>query len=217
MTEPSTVTPAMASMLTTCATSRTWVEQDEGPYHRESPWRRDLVEDRDGAPLQLGIRLATTDGTPVRDASVEIWHCDALGRYSGFPPPEDDTVVTAADAPRGQYLPDQSFLRGRQRTDGAGMVEFHTVYPGWYPGRTVHVHLMVHSADTTLTSQLYFPEDVNDQVLAQPPYDQRVGRDTTNSTDEILPTASEPPLVDVVSWGTARRAAIGLVLPPGLG
>ena len=110
------------------------------------------------------------DGTPVPDATVEIWQCDALGRYSGFPPPDDSAVVTAADAPRGEYLPDQTFLRGRQVTDAAGMVEFHTIYPGWYPGRTVHIHVMVHVGDATLTSQLYFPDDVNDDVLSVEPY-----------------------------------------------
>jgi protocatechuate 3,4-dioxygenase beta subunit len=54
-------------------------------------------------------------------------------------------VITADTAPRTAYLPDQSFLRGRQRTDSNGMVAFHTIYPGWYPGRTVHIHLTVHS------------------------------------------------------------------------
>ncbi len=131
------VTDSLASMLSSCTTSRSWAEQDEGPYHRDAqPLRRDIVEDRQGVPVQLGVRLASHDGTPVSDVTVEIWQCDALGRYSGFPPPDDSALVTADTAPRGQYLPDQTFLRGRQTTDAAGMVEFHTVYPGWYPGRT---------------------------------------------------------------------------------
>ena len=130
-TEP--VSESLAAMLSTCSTRQDWAEQDEGPYHRDAqPMRRDIVEDRDGTSLQLGIRLAGGDGTPVRDATVEIWQCDALGRYSGFQPPDDSVVVTAATAPGAQYLPDQTFLRGRQRTDEAGMVEFHTIYPGWY-------------------------------------------------------------------------------------
>ena len=207
----------MASMLGNCATSRAWVEQDEGPYHRDSPPRRDLVEDREGAALQVGIRLATDAGTPVGQATVEIWHCDALGRYSGFPPPDDDTAVTAAEAPRVEYLPDQTFLRGRQETDSGGMVEFHTVYPGWYPGRTVHVHVMVHIDGTTLTSQLYFPDEVNERLLAQPPYSRRPGRDTTNATDEILPVGGDPAMVDVAVHDGTLRAAIALVLPPAAG
>ena len=135
-------------MLASCTTCRSWAEQDEGPYHRDAqPERRDLVEDRDGVVLQLGIRLARRGKRTSGDAIVEIWHCDALGRYSGFPPPDSSTVVTAATAPRTHYLADQTFLRGRQPTDNNGMVEFHTIYPGWYPGRTVHIHLMVHLQD----------------------------------------------------------------------
>src|SRR3954465_11969012 len=134
MTGTLAVSGGMASMLSTCTVSRLWAEQDEGPYHRAAqPTRRDVVEDREGVALQLGIRLTRDDDTPPRDASVEIWQCDALGRYSGFPPPDSSVVVTAATAPRVEYLGDQTFLRGSQSTDVAGMVEFHTIYPGWYP------------------------------------------------------------------------------------
>lgn len=210
------VTGSLASMLATCTACRSWAEQDEGPYHRDTqPLRRDIVEDRQGTPLQLGMRLAGDDGTAVIGATVEIWQCDALGRYSGFPPPEDSTVVTAAHAPRGQYLPDQTFLRGRQRTDAAGMVEFHTIYPGWYPGRTLHIHVMAHIGDTTLTSQLYFPDDINDHVLSLAPYAERRGRDTTNDTDEIFCTGGDPAVVDVMRDRNGYRAAICLIVPTG--
>ena len=208
------VTRSLALMLASCSTCRSWAEQDEGPYHRDTqPVRRDIVEDRDGVRLQLGIRLTTGGGSDVSDATVEVWQCDALGRYSGFPPPDDAAVVTAETAPRGEYLADQTFLRGRQTTDAAGMVEFHTIYPGWYPGRTVHIHLMVHHGPTTLTSQLYFPDDITDQVLSRAPYAERPGRDTTNATDEIFSTGGEPALVDVAPDGDGYQAAICLVLP----
>lgn len=208
------VTDPMALMLASCSTCRSWSEQDEGPDHRDAqPLRRDIVEDRQGVPLQLGIRLTTRDGTAVSDATVEIWQCDALGRYSGFPPPDDSVVVSADTAPHGEYLADQTFLRGRQTTDAAGMVEFHTIYPGWYPGRTIHIHLMVHHGATTLTSQLYFPDDTNDHVLLQAPYGERPGRDTTNATDEIFTTGGAPALLDVAPDGDGYQAAICLVLP----
>lgn len=208
------VSDAMASMMSTCATSRAWAEQDEGPYHRDAqPDRRDITEGCDGVALQLGIRLAGDDGTPVADATVEIWQCDALGRYSGFQPPDDSTVVTAADASRGEYLRDQTFLRGRQSSDEAGMVEFHTVHPGWYPGRTIHIHLMARIGDATLTTQLYFPEDINQHVLSLEPYAQRPGRDTTNETDEIFPTGGAPAVLDVAPDRGGYRAAICLILP----
>jgi hypothetical protein len=93
------------------------------------------------------------------------------------------------------------------------MAEFRTIYPGWYPGRTVHIHLMVHTPGRVLTSQLYFPDDVTDEVLAQAPYNTRPGRDTTNDTDEILPTGGEPAVLDIIRTGVGLRAAICLDLP----
>ena len=204
----------LASMLARCTVCRLWSEQDEGPYHRDTqPLRRDIVEDCEGVALQLGIRLIDVDGTPVLGADVEIWQCDPLGRYSGFPPPAPSIVVSATSAPRTEYLPDQMFLRGRQPTDAAGMVEFRTIYPGWYPGRTVHIHLKVHAGDAALTSQLYFPDALNDQVLASAPYAERPGRDTTNSIDEIFPTGGDPAVLDIDAVANGYRAAIGLVLP----
>jgi len=191
---------------------RPWAEQDEGPYHRDAqPVRRDIAEDREGIALQLGIRLVGDDGTPITGGAVDVWQCDALGRYSGFLPP-GPVAVSAASAPRAEYLADQTFLRGRQPTDAAGMVEFRTIFPGWYPGRTVHIHLMVHVLGITLTSQLYFPDAISDHVLALPPYDQRPGRDTTNGTDEIFPTGGDPAVVDVGPIDDGYRAAISLVL-----
>jgi len=214
MSRTGAVNEELASMLSTCAVRRLWAEQDLGPYHRDAePTRRDVVEDREGVALQLGIRLTIDDGAPCAGAVVEIWQCDALGRYSGFPPPDSSVVVTAGNAPRGEYLADQTFLRGRQTSDEAGMVEFRTIYPGWYPGRTVHVHVMVHVDDVVLTSQLYFPDAVSDHVLTQEPYNERPGRDTNNDTDGIFSTGGEPAVLDIASDGAGYRAGICLVLP----
>ncbi|MBI2706613.1 MAG: intradiol ring-cleavage dioxygenase [Actinobacteria bacterium] len=214
MSSGDAVSSELATMLATCTVCRSWAEQDEGPYHRDAqPERRDVVEDRDGVPLQLGIRFAHPGNRPPGDAVVEIWQCDALGRYSGFAPPDSTAMVTAATAPRTEYLADQTFLRGRQHSDTAGMVEFHTIYPGWYPGRTVHIHLMVHTGGRSLTSQLYFPEQTNDEVLAQPPYSTRPGRDTTNARDQIFPTGGAPAVLDIVLTPAGYRAAICLQLP----
>jgi protocatechuate 3,4-dioxygenase beta subunit len=213
MTTAEPVDADLAVLLESCTVRRLWAEQDEGPYHRDAqPVRRDIVEDRAGSPLQLGIRLLADDA-PLPDADVEIWQCDALGRYSGFPPPSSG-VVTADSAPRGAYLPDQTFLRGRQMTDAAGMVEFRTIYPGWYPGRTIHIHLRVEVEEAVFTSQLYFPDDVSDHVLGRASYAERPGRDTTNSTDEIFPTGGDPAVLDIDPVGDGYRAAICLVVPP---
>jgi len=211
MTDAEQVSRALARTLATCAVRQVWAEQDEGPYHRGAqPFRRDVVEDREGVALQLGIRLATDDDMPLKNATVEIWQCDALGRYSGFPPPNSSGGVTAEGAPGVQYVADQSFLRGRQKSDAAGMVEFRTIYPGWYPGRTVHIHVMVHVDEIMFTSQLYFPDEVSEHVLSLMPYAERPGRDTTNGSDEIFPTGGDPAVLDTSPDGAV--AAICLVL-----
>ena len=93
------------------------------------------------------------------------------------------------------------------------MVEFRTIYPGWYPGRTVHIHLIVQAGDGASTSQLYFPEPINDEVLARPPYSERPGRDTTNATDTILPTGGTPAVLDIQAVRGGYRAAVCLLLP----
>jgi protocatechuate 3,4-dioxygenase beta subunit len=93
------------------------------------------------------------------------------------------------------------------------MVEYRTIYPGWYPGRTVHIHLMVHSGELVFTSQLYFPDDVNDEVLTRSPYAARPERDTTNATDVIFPTGGDPAVLDIVETADGYRAGICLVVP----
>lgn len=213
-TEP--VATELAKLLLGCTTCRGWAEQDEGPYRRQGvAFSRDLIEDRAGVLLQLGIRLLGVDDAPVTDAEVEIWHCDASGRYSGFLPPSSSVAVTSGTAPRAEYLPEQTWLRGRQRTDQAGMVEFRTLYPAWYPGRTVHIHVTASAAEATFTSQLYFPEQVTAEVFALAPYRHRPGRDTTNATDEIFATVGAPAVLDLVPVGGGYRAGTCLSLPDG--
>ena len=197
---------------------RAWPEQEEGPYHGNAqPLRRDVVEDRPGAPLRVGIRLVGQDGAVLRHAEVEIWHCDAFGRYSGFPPPDPSSVVTAETAPRPEYLPGETFLRGRQRTDAAGVVEFRTIYPGWYPGRTVHIHVSVHTRGAVFTSQLYFPDSLTDDVFAQAPYRERPRRDTRNENDEIFPTGGEPALLEVIPVEGGHLSGVCLLIPSPVG
>ena len=145
-------------------------EQTEGPYFLDDQRvRRDITEGRPGVPLTL--RLAVVDAStcrPLRGAAVDVWHCDAAGVYSGV---------------QGNA---GSFLRGIQRTDAKGVALFRTIYPGWYPGRTVHVHVKVSLGGNVVhTGQLYFSDAVTDAVYRRKPYSRRQNRDPRNAGDPI--------------------------------
>lgn len=148
--------------------------QTEGPFYFDAGLvRRDITEGQPGVPLQLGLTIV--DGSTcsaIRDAVADIWHCDADGQYSGYP---------------SEGTSGQRFLRGIQMTDASGTVTFDTIYPGWYPGRTVHIHVKIHLDErTVLTSQLYFPEEITDEVHSRAPYASRGSRTTQNTTDGIF-------------------------------
>ncbi len=146
-------------------------EQTEGPFYIDAAkLRRDIRAGRPGRPMTL--RLTVVDAAtcrPIKGATVDVWHCDAGGAYSGF----DDSAG-------------KSFLRGIQRTDAKGVAAFRTIYPGWYPGRAVHIHVKVHVAgDVVHTGQLYFPDRVTDVVHRSKPYNARGPRTTRNAGDGV--------------------------------
>jgi protocatechuate 3,4-dioxygenase beta subunit len=141
--------------------------QMDGPFFTDVRLNRaDIRSDptdksvREGAPLTLALRVATVGAagcTALPGAMVDVWHCDAAGAYS------DSDQATAG----------KKFLRGYQLTDANGVARFTTIYPGWYPGRAVHIHFKVRvvSAGPHLghefASQLYFEDAVTDRVLAR--------------------------------------------------
>jgi protocatechuate 3,4-dioxygenase beta subunit len=139
--------------------------------------------------LRIALRLLDA-GTwsPLAGAEVEVWQADHEGRYSGFRPfrARPGQVVTSASVPRDVVAPSETFLRGSQRTDDSGMCAFDTIYPGWYSSRTVHIHFTVGLGDRHAVTQLYFPDELTDQVFARPRYAGRPPRDTVNATDSIF-------------------------------
>jgi protocatechuate 3,4-dioxygenase beta subunit len=160
-------------------------EMTEGPYYVDDRLNRsDIRQDTsngvmsDGTVLTLALRvLQVADGrcTPLEDAVVDIWHCDAAGLYS--------------DVPR-EGTDGRNFLRGYQVSDRAGWARFTTVLPGWYRGRTVHIHLKIQTTGTDgnpyeFTSQLYFTEEFKAGYLAVAPYAVKGAPDTTNAQDGI--------------------------------
>jgi protocatechuate 3,4-dioxygenase beta subunit len=167
-------------------------QQTEGPFYIDLDLlRRDITESKAGMPLNVVLQVQSADCAPLKDLAVDLWHCDANGVYSGFPG-QLGGVDTSG----------QKFLRGTQVTDADGIAEFESIYPGWYPGRTTHIHFKVHTSSTMeATSQLYFPEEVTNAIYATSPYDARGPKDTSNTADAIA--AANPAPLAVVSGDTS--------------
>lgn len=142
-----------------------------------------------GAPLQLTFRvqqIANGQCAPLPNAMVDVWQCDALGRYSGV----NDRMV-------GFDTSSQKFLRGYQITDASGIARFTTIYPGWYQGRAVHIHFKIRTPAQAaiagqddkiyeFTSQLFFDEAITDKVHEHEPYASKGQRRLRNERDGIF-------------------------------
>jgi protocatechuate 3,4-dioxygenase beta subunit len=171
-------------------------EMTEGPFYLEGDKvRRDVREGRPGVPLTLRTTvLDVSSCTPIRRAAVDIWHCDAGGTYPGF----------AQEGTEGR-----TFLRGIQRTNAKGMATFETIYPGWYSGRAVHIHVRVYLGGSVVhTGQLFFPEALSDAVFRRAPYNRRGARDTRNATDAIFANGGNRSMLRVVRSGKGYAARI---------
>jgi len=152
-------------------------ETTAGPFYFDPELERsDITDGRQGLATRVRLQVVDALCKPIEGARVDIWHCDAQGQYSGYP-----------DQPGGVSTVGEKFLRGTQMTDAGGIATFETIYPGWYPGRTAHIHFRVFLAsDEQLTGQIFFPDDASDKVYAGHAKYARSGqRDTLNSNDGI--------------------------------
>lgn len=144
------------SALAAIATPR----QAEGPFYPSTipeDSDADLVRNGDrtaqGEVIEMAGQVFDLGRTPVKDAIVEIWHCDRAGIYSHV-------------GRNNGGLADPDFQGfGSVRTGADGAYRFRTIRPGIYPGRVRHIHVKVRrNGAPTLTTQMYFPEeDGNDQ------------------------------------------------------
>jgi protocatechuate 3,4-dioxygenase beta subunit len=190
--------------------------QTEGPYFIDEKLNRsDIRSDpsdgsvKPGVPLRLTFhvfRISGTSCSPLNGAVVDVWQCDALGVYS------DVRDMNAGFDTRGK-----KFLRGYQITDANGTAAFHTIYPGWYGGRTVHIHFKVRhdlasQRGQEFNSQLYFEESITDQVYKHTPYSSKGRRSTTNDKDFIFRSGGKQliPMLTNDGPGYAARFEIGL-------
>ena len=189
-------------------------EQTEGPYFVDERLNRsDIRTDptdgqvKPGTPLALTLlvsRLNAGDCQPLPGAQVDIWHCDAMGVYSDVQDPSFNTIG-------------RKFLRGYQVTDARGEARFVTVYPGWYPGRTIHIHFKIRTAPVAqrsleFTSQLYFDDGLTDRVHANQPYASNGQRTARNQHDWIFRRGGNRLMLapTATADGYAASFAIGL-------
>ena len=191
-------------------------ETTAGPYYLDPELvRADITEGRPGAPLRLVLQVVDEDCRPVEGARVDVWHCDAAGNYSGFARQGSD---------RARDTRGETFMRGTQFADARGVAGFATIWPGWYRGRTPHVHYKVFLDE----------RDAADQPALLPRRRQRGGlprgavprrapraQDTTNASDGIArarrPARLRPGGAGgrALAGGAGRRGASSRVIAPG--
>ncbi|KAH6916516.1 Intradiol ring-cleavage dioxygenase [Coprinopsis sp. MPI-PUGE-AT-0042] len=171
-------------------------ETIEGPYYIRNEYvRSDIRESQPGVSLTLDVGLIDSRNCqPIKNAFVEIWAANATGAYGGY------------TGPTGQptRIHEDTWLRGGIFTNDKGLVELKTIYPGYYTGRTTHIHTMVHTgawqtrSNGTFVSgtgtlnhigQFFFDESWNDRVFASYPYNTNTVPRTLNNRDFIMQQA----------------------------
>lgn len=157
----------------------------------------------EGVQFDLTFNITKLDDSacvPLSGVQVDIWHCDADGVYS-----DTDQL--------GFQTVGQKFLRGYQVTDDSGVVKFTTIYPGWYTGRTVHVHFKIRTGDGyDFTSQLFFDDTLSDEVFAAAPYNTRGERSLRNEDDGIFGQSGNQLLLTVNKVATGYAATFDVAL-----
>ena len=182
---------ALGADAETTATCVLQPEVTEGPYWIDQKLtRRDVREGKPGLPLVLAVTVVNARTCrPIKAADVEIWHCDASGNYSGF---DSGSGGNGPGGPGGGGPATSTrYLRGHQPSNAAGVATFLTVFPGWYPGRTPHIHLKVHIGQDRVvhTGQVFFPEAVQARVYGAGAYAGRGNADTPHARDMIYAQA----------------------------
>ncbi len=197
---PTTLGPADFAPSSDCHMTE---EQTTGPYYLcVDRHRSSIAEDRAGLPITLGFRVQDELCAPIAGAIVDIWHCDAGGNYSGF---DADPELKAGT--RRVKTTTTRFCRGSQTTNAEGIAQFTSIFPGWYAGRTTHIHLRVYLPDgRTFTTQTYFDEPTRDGVYLEPPYNgPRKARYRSNADEGVRQDT-----VMLIAPGPELRATITL-------
>jgi protocatechuate 3,4-dioxygenase beta subunit len=182
---------AVTLTVTAAASCSETLEGEEGPYFVDDSAtgynRSNILSNLDGSDIQEGVPLTLTlyvfdsekSCAAMQNVQIDIWHCNASGIYS------DESVESTVG---------QTWLRGYQVTDSSGKVQFTTIIPGWYQGRTTHIHLRLRSSydstdnGGTNTMQLFFDQTLIDTLATTvSPYSSEGKNPTTNASDHVYP------------------------------
>jgi protocatechuate 3,4-dioxygenase beta subunit len=188
------ISQQITTIVRNCTLTPSLVEVEDTPQQIEGPYfvdemlnRSDIRSDPSDGSVQQGIPLnlimhiynISKDGSgsciPLRAAKLDIWHANSQGLYSDIP-----SIGTEG----------KKYLRGYQITDNNGIARFTTIYPGWYQGRAIHIHVKVRTFEGSektfeWTSQLYLNNSINTQVHLQAPYNKHGLPPITNEQDSI--------------------------------
>lgn len=153
----------------------------EGPCYSNTKTRRDISGGRDGLPVRLLFKVVDDNCQPIAGVSVDIWHCDASGIYSG----DKMHSVNFCTGAKEDYMK-HDWFRGVQSTDDKGEVSFQTCFPGWYRSRAIHIALR--KDNQSYTTQVAFDDALVKYIMENETlYSTRGTPDTSNSTDTVFP------------------------------
>jgi protocatechuate 3,4-dioxygenase beta subunit len=149
--------PKLNTLLQTACHDPITPPVPEGPFYKNEHLNRiNIVETQKGTPVDYVFTVVDKDCRPIEGAIVDIWQCNNMGHYSDF---------------KQENTSNETWLRGFQKTANNGTCKFASIFPGWYDGRITHLHLKVHVNDKTLlTTNCFFPKEVEDEVYKSPLY-----------------------------------------------
>ncbi|MFT4092221.1 MAG: intradiol ring-cleavage dioxygenase [Niabella sp.] len=186
---------ALMPLVNACSKSNSAADDDdgcsqypsvtEGPYPTKNPGNfvmSDITSDRTGTKLTINITIkdyANSCAAVGSGVIVDIWNCDAEGNYSQYGGTGSTQAIDYTAV---------NFLRGRQTTNSSGVVTFTGIYPGWYEGRTTHIHVHAYSSSGTslVVAQIAFPESITSTVYAQGAYATHGQKKIANTSDNIF-------------------------------